>query len=329
MNKKLISCMCVSTLFCTLMCSCGTVGVTDAQSSNDGNVVNGTTENGAYIEGEPLSAEAGAVDASQIEFKNKDIYSDYSGDAVKITLSDGAQTSGAGYSLSDGVLNITADGTYALSGKLSDGQIVVDAPKEADVRLVLEGVEIYCSDSAPILVNTADKVIISLPEGYTNYIEDKTLSYEADGSEITAVIYSHESLSINGDGSLNIKAVSKDAVTSKDTLKITGGNISINAADDGIVGKDRVLIKDGNIKIECAGDAIKTTNDEDPTLGYVYIEGGSFDITSDGDGIDAVTSILVCGGDFNIRTGGASNVTSSGQMSSGGFFGRYDGTLAV
>lgn len=303
-----------------LLSSCGGAGTSDGTADSSA-VANGTTELGTEIEGEPLASEAGAVDASEIEFKGKDIYSDYTG-GVRISLSDTSEAGGAGYTMAAGKVSITADGTYILSGKLSDGQIVVDAPKDADVRLVLCGVDIYCSYSAPIFVNSADKVIISLPEGTQNRLEDKATTTLSDGTEITAALHSRESLSINGSGKLEIKAAN-DGITSKDTLKITGGTLDITAEDDGIVGKDRVLISDGDITVKSLGDAIKSTNSEDKSLGYVYVAGGVIDITSDGDGIVAETSMLIAGGTLNIRTGGgASSVSSSGKLEGGGFFGK-------
>ena len=312
---------------CILLCSCAKapVGSFDVQN---GNVIDPTNQNssddsGDYS-GEALPIEAGAVDPSAIEFKNKDYYSDYKDKAQRITLSDSAKASGTGYSLSGGVLKITADGTYALSGKLSDGQIVVDAPKSADVRLVLLGVDIYCSYSAPLLVSSADKLIISLPEGTVNSFEDKKSSYETDGTEITAAIFSHESVTINGTGTINVKGVHNDGITSKDTLKIMGGIINVDSYDDGIIGKDAVIITDGKITVNAKDDAIKSTNDVDGNLGFVYIKGGELVITSDGDAISSVTSILVEGGKHTIKTGGgASSVTSSGQLRPGGSFGGF------
>lgn len=321
MNKKNTVILSVIVVLSLLLVSCSGGGADTSLGADTQDFSGGTTQLGTDIEGEPLVSEAGAVDASQIEFKGKDIYSDYNG-ATAISLSDSAASEGPNYTVEAGRVSIRGEGTYVLSGKLTDGQIVVDAPKDADVRLVLSGVDIYCSYSSPIFVNSADKVIVSLPEGSVNRLEDKAVSTTADGIEITAALYSRESLSINGNGTLEIKAAN-DAITSKDTLKITGGKLTLNAQDDGIVGKDRVLISDGDITVKSVGDAVKSTNSEDKTLGYVYIGGGSFDITCDGDGIVAETSMLITGGRFVIKTGGgASSVSNTGRLEGGGFFGK-------
>ena len=57
------------------------------------------------------------------------------------------------------------------SGTLADGQIIVDADKEETVRLVFQGVEITCSDSAPVY-SKGGNVVITLAEGTENVITD-------------------------------------------------------------------------------------------------------------------------------------------------------------
>lgn len=268
------------------------------------------TESTTKIPGTGLETAAEAVNVENIEFKAKDNYTDYTSGCVNIALSDSGMTSGTGYTADGSRITITAEGTYVLSGTLSDGQIVVNAPKEADVRLVLNNVSITCTSSAAIYVSQADKVIISLPENTTNTLTDKNPSQDAEGNDITAAVYSKESLTINGSGILNVNANNNDAITSKDTLKITGGTLNINSVDDGLTGKDRVLIRDGIINIECNGDGIKSTNTESDS-GYFYMEGGTLTIKAGNDGVQAETSMLITGGTIDITTGGGSaNATS-------------------
>lgn len=268
-----------------------------------------------------LETVAEAVNVENIEFKAKDSYTDYSSDCVNIALSDSGMSSGTGYTVSESCVTITEEGTYVLSGTLSDGQIVVNASKDADVRLVLNNVNITCTTSAPIFVSQADKVIISLPDGTTSTVTDQNPSQDEEGKDITAVIYSKESLTINGSGTLNINANNNDGITSKDTLKITGGTINIKSVDDGLTGKDRVLIRDGIINIECDGDGVKSTNTDTDT-GYFYMEGGTLTINAGNDGVQAETSILIVGGTIDIVTGGGSaNASTQSNNNMGGMGG--------
>ena len=259
------------------------------------------------------TSEADPVDAATIEFKAKDTYTDYTeDDYVEIALSDSGMTSGSGYTVSGTTVTITAEGTYVLSGTLSDGQIIVSATKDDDVRLVFSNVNITCSYSAPIYVTKADKVIISLPDGTESTVTDGTSSVNEDGDELTAAIYSKDTLTINGSGTLHVNANCNDGIATKNTLKITGGTINITAADDGIVAKDRILVRDGTVNIDCEGDGIKTTGDE-VGYGYFYMEGGTLTIRAQNDGIQAESSMLICGGTLDIKTGGG--YSSSGSSS--------------
>ena len=245
-------------------------------------------------------------------WKAKDIYSDYN-DGIAIDLN--TPGTGEGYTVSGSVITITKGGTYVISGTLADGQIIVDAPKTADVRLVLENAAIHCSTASPIEVKTADKVIVSLPEGTTNTLSNGAgLVPESDeeaSSEDVAAIMSKEDLTINGTGTLEVTANSGDGIRSKDTLKITGGNLVVTAADRGLVGKDSVLIKDAAVSITSGGDGIKSNNAEDASLGYIYIESGTFNIASQKDGIQAETLLEIRGGTFDITTGTGSYESQS------------------
>ena len=75
---------------------------------------------------------------------------------------------GQGAEVSNNKVTITKAGTYSVSGKVEDGQIIVDAGKEDKVYLILNGADINCSNSAPIYVKNAKKAIISLAEGNEN-----------------------------------------------------------------------------------------------------------------------------------------------------------------
>ncbi len=70
-------------------------------------------------------------------------------------------------SLTDSV-EITEAGVYILSGTIADGTVTIRVGKDDKVQLVLDNVYISSSSSAAILVENADKVFITLPEGTEN-----------------------------------------------------------------------------------------------------------------------------------------------------------------
>ncbi|MCL6458268.1 MAG: carbohydrate-binding domain-containing protein, partial [Gorillibacterium sp.] len=237
--------------------------------------------------------------------------------STAITLAGTSGTiDGAGAEAKDGSVTINAAGTYVLSGKLSDGQIVVDVQDEGTVRLVLNGVEIHDGDSAPIYVKEAEKTIITLAEGTENVVADGATYVFADAEtdEPSAAIFSKSDLTINGTGKLSVTAKYKDGITSKDELRMMTGTIAIQAADDGIIGKDMVAVQEGKITIIAEGDGIKSTNDEDAEKGFISIAGGTFDIKAGSDGIQAETSMLIAGGTYTMVTGGGNE---NGEVKTG------------
>jgi hypothetical protein len=253
------------------------------------------------------------VISGTVTYDKEDLYSDWkSVDTTSIQLSGtGAVVNGSSGAIADGnIITIKTSGTYVISGKLNDGQIIVDAEDKATVRLVLNGAEINSSTNAPIHVKKAEKTVISLEKGTENYITDgKQYDLEGSDDEPNAAIFSKDNLTINGIGKLTVKGNYNNGITSKDELRITGGAINIEAADDGVMGRDLLAVKDGTLTIKAGGDAVKATNDEDASKGMIAIEGGTFDLTAANDGIQAVTSLLVADGDFAISTGGGSPET--------------------
>lgn len=213
--------------------------------------------------------------------------------------------------VSESTIYIRTGGVYVLSGTLDDGQIVVEAEDKSTVRLVLNGVDIHSSTSAPIYVKDAEKTVISLPVGTENTISDGTqyVYEDTEEEEPNSAIFSKDHLTINGDGKLSVEANFNDGIIGKDELRITGGNIVVTAVDDAIVGRDLVAVQDGNLTLTAGGDGIKSTNDEDAEKGNIALEGGTYNIVADNDGIQAQTSLYVLDGDYSIATGGGSPET--------------------
>lgn len=198
------------------------------------------------------------------------------------------------------VVTIKSAGEYHLTGESSDAQVIVEATKDDDVKLIFDNVNLKCSNSAPIFVKQADEVIITLAEGSNNTITDTTNYVLNEDEEPSAAIFSKEDLVINGTGTVTVTGNYEDGIVSKDDLKIISGTINVAAKDDAIRGKDSVVIKDGNLNIKSTGDAIKASNEDGDDVGYVVIDGGNIEISADDDGIHAESSLTVNGGKINI-----------------------------
>lgn len=270
----------------------------------------------AVAEAESLSTignkEISDVINESVTYTDEDFYTEWK-NATSIKLEgDSASFDGNGGVVIDGsAITIRTSGVYEISGKLNDGQIIVNAEDEGTVRLILNGAEINSSTSAPIFVEKAEKTVVSLEEGTTNSLSDgENYVYEnSEEDEPNAALFSKDDLTINGDGTLVVNGNYNNGIASKDELRITGGTIQIDSVDDGLMGRDLVAVKEGNISIIAGGDGIKSTNDKDASKALIALEGGTFDINSANDGIQAETSLLIANGDFTITSGGGSPET--------------------
>ena len=231
---------------------------------------------------------------------------------------DETKVASSGVSISGNIISISKEGTYVLSGALSEGQIVVDADS-AKVQLVLDNADITCASSAAIYVKNADKAFITLAEGSENILMN-TAEYEAiDDNNIDAVIFSKDDLTLNGKGTLTINSEYGHGIVSKDDLKLVGGTCNITAKNHALSGKDSVRIADGTYNLTSGKDGIHSENADDDEKGFVYIASGDFTIESTGDGIDASYVVQIDDGDFDITAGdGAENVTKTHNDMLGG-----------
>ncbi len=93
--------------------------------------------------------------------------------------------------------NIVKGGTYELSGKLKNGSIVIDAEGER-VRLVLNGMEIYCESLTPIYIKNASEAIIETARGTKNTIECGNATRTAVSAKSKLTFINSGSLSLNG-----------------------------------------------------------------------------------------------------------------------------------
>ncbi|WP_438446393.1 carbohydrate-binding domain-containing protein [Gorillibacterium sp. sgz5001074] len=256
-----------------------------------------------------VSATAAGTSANvTVTYDKEDAYTDWKDSNPNyIELKDTtAALKGTGATVDKNKVTIMLPGTYVLSGKLTDGQIVVDLQDKGTVRLVLNGAELASSTGSPLVITKASKAVISLPEGTKNTLTDAK-TYSSTGEDApTAALYSKADLTINGTGSLTVNGNYKDGVVSKDDLKITGGSITVKAADDGLIGRDLLAVQNGTLTIAASGDGMKSTNDQEAGKGVIALQNGTFDIQAGNDGIQAQTALLVSDGRYTLVTGGGS-----------------------
>lgn len=223
--------------------------------------------------------------------------------ATAITLSDDASScDSSSVTISDNTITITDEGTYLLTGSLSDGQVIVDAD-DKKVQLVLDSVNINCDTSAALYVKAADKVFVTLASDSKNTLSNTNDFVAIDDNNIDAVIFSKDDLTLNGSGTLTVTAKYGHGIVSKDDLVITSGTYQITAAKHALSGKDSVRIADGVLTLDAGTDGIHSENTDDDTKGFIYIANGDISITADSDGFDAEETLQVDGGNIEVAAG--------------------------
>ncbi len=233
------------------------------------------------------------------------------------------------------LVTITKPGTYAVTGKLSKGQIAIDLGEDAvsdpaaKVTLFLNGVDITC-DIAPAIIfynvyecsdstlDTGGNVDTSsaganviIADGTENNVNGSYVAkiYENNDkakklAEYDGAFYSKRSMNVSTDGEgtgvLNIVA-KNEGMDSELHLTINGGNINITSQNDGInTNEDGIsvtTVNDGNLVINAG---LGQEGDGIDSNGYIVINGGTIFATAKSEtgdgGIDADKGIFINGG---------------------------------
>ena len=244
-----------------------------------------------------------ATGEMDLEYSSRDTDASYDeSSATRIALSEaGASVSGDNATASGSTVTIAAAGTYVITGSSSNGQIVIDAPDDAKVQIVLDGVALSNGSGPCIYASNADKLFVTLAEDTANTLSDGS-SWTLSGSEDEpdATVFCTCDLTVNGSGTLNVDATTHHGIHSTDDLVATGGTFNVNAANDGLVGKDSVKIGGASVHVTAQDDGVKASNDDEEDKGFVLISGGDMDIDAQDDGIKATHLIKTSGGTVTV-----------------------------
>lgn len=254
----------------------------------------------------PPTGPAATVDFAQTDtdlFTDRDLAGTWE-NPVTITLSgSSASCSSGGVSIDGSTVTVAAGGTYLLTGSLN-GTVVIDAPEDAKIQLVLSGAQIRNETGPAICCLEANKLFITLAPDTENSLECGETLTPVGEYEVDAALYSRCDLTLNGSGKLTVTAPGGHGITSKDDLAITGGNYPITCASQGLDANNSVRICGGSFVIDAGKDAIHAEHSEDPELGFVYISGGDFQLEAEGDGISASANLQIHAGNFTVLAGG-------------------------
>ena len=224
--------------------------------------------------------------------------------ATVISLEGGtAEIEGPGASFENGLVTLSAGGSYLIRGSLENGRILVDTGEtKQDVNLILDAVSIHCENDAAIYVERAEKTRIYVKEGEPSRLSsgaprtDSQVLTEASG----AAVYGEDDLDFMGPGTLIIEGNINNGIGCKNDVDINGGELKISAANHGIKGNESVDIKGGQVSISCLNDGLKTDDAEKEGKGSVNITGGALNISAQDQGISSIKDINITGGEVNI-----------------------------
>lgn len=284
---------CLTTLLCLTLCIAFS-GCGKEQKETDNKENKGT-----LLEAKEINV----ADGITVKFSEFEVDSSVDDSSIHITLEDDAsQADHQNVTVEENIITISEAGTYVLKGSLSDGKIVVNADKTEKVKLVLDNVDVACSEGAPLVVESADKTVLTLAEGSVNTFTDATAS--ADDASVNACICSKDDLAINGTGTLIVNGNVNNGIGSKNDLEIISGTIQVQAVKNGLKGNDSVSVLTGTIGITCGKDGIKSDNDTETGKGFVYIENAAVTVNAGDDGIQAVNAIVYKSGSYEVTCTG-------------------------
>lgn len=187
------------------------------------------------------------------------------------------------------IYKIEEAGTYVVTGD-GAGQIQIDVEDQI-VHLILKDVNLQSYNGPAVYVKSAAKVIVTIPEGSNCILMDS--AYYADYTEAEACIYSTADLTINGSGTLQVYGYCKDAIRTKEVLKVLDVMLAVSAKNTGLRGNDGVVILSEKLKIQCEGIGIYTKKEQTANRGFVDLGNGRIEIIAGEYGIRASENLYI------------------------------------
>ena len=273
-------------------------------------------------------AEAETVFTDEAAVSDTETISEY--DNV-ITFTDNAISSenDTGVKIEGTELTVNAAGTYKLTGSCSEGSVKVKKGTTG-VTLVLSGLTLTSSTTAPISVNKGSEAVIVV-EG-TNVIvnaedpanETSEVAEVADAFEGAAIkVKSGAALTVTGTGTLTLDgSACKNGLKGGAEAQVVIGSsaadtftLNITAKKNALACDGTLTVNGGNVNLTALEDGLKASPDDDDTtsLGAVIVNGGTITINAGEDGIQGDGSVTVNGGNTTVIS------ADEGVQADGGF----------
>ena len=262
-----------TTLFISLgLAACGSQSVlsqAEANTQTTKTSTTSTTQTASYFESSDLTATYDESKASKISLQGTT-----------------ATASGEGVTVNGSTVEITKAGTFIVEGTASKVQLKVAAGKEDEVQILFKNATLKNTE-APLLVDTAKKVILTIANGTKNEVADESTS------TVKGAIYSDSDLTINGKGSLTVTGASSNAIKSKDGIRIVDATVTRTAKKHGVAANDFVNVSGATLNLSADEDGIHSDNEDDVLLGNVYLTNTNITVNAGDDGINASNTMLI------------------------------------
>ena len=253
----------------------------------------GGTNNSESGKNDANNKESALIDTENV-FSKRDFKTEYEENCASIKLNGtSASCDSNAVEINGGTITIKDEGTYVISGSLENGMIIVNAEDTDKTQVVLKGASIHNEKGAAIYVKQADKVFLTLEQGTENTLSSGKTFEAMDGEEIDGVVYSMADLTLNGEGSLEVKSPGAHGIVSKDDLLFTSGNYTVDSATHGLAANDMLGFAGGSFNIVSGEDSLHCDMN-------LYVKDGNFEINAKDDAVHAEASLLVSGGKINI-----------------------------
>ncbi len=246
----------------------------------------------------------------------------YSADAAFSFSDSGITATGSseGYEIEGTHLTIESSGTYSLSGSCSGGSVEVKKGTTG-VTLILNGLELDGSDTAPISCNKSTEVTIIAADGSVNALSDSAENNDDEYPNAeNAVIKCKDGSNVTlcGTGTINITASGKNGIKSgattdaegEATLTIKELTLNISAPVNDAINAEQLLnIESGTLNISAADDAVHS--DLVLNIGAAGTDGPTINISECYEGLEAAELNVLSGNISIMSSDDCLNATNS------------------
>ena len=272
--------------------------------------------------------------------------------AAGITVNEGTYS---GYKIDGTSLTIKEAGTYILSGACEDGSIVIKK-NVTGVTLVLNGLTLTASATAPLTCNKGSEVKIVAAAGTVNHLADD--KYNNDDIYTDAALYPDienavikckdgANVTLCGSGTLSVTANGKNGVkgggdlyeedangnatdTLLSTASLTIRDLTLNitaTVGDGLKADKELNILSGNVTVSAADDGVKC--DYVMNIGADGTAGPTVNVVKSKEGIEAATLNIYSGNIKVNATDDGVNAANSDLTNYSFAYNQYGGTVYV